>query len=210
MGVLTLTNMQTEVEAALGGRALGTSITTPWINAGYMEVVGAVRHEALVSTDTFSTANGTAEYALPANTYQVYTLHNETGKVPISFIPMQEYFRRDYLTTGTPVYWTRVGGYIRLAPCPSSTLSVRRVLQKAVTALSNGSDVTVLDENWDRAIVLLAVSHGMFGKGEDARGLNWYNRAIAYMQSQLTDDQRAAFALRFAGLPQQATAAQGA
>lgn len=188
MGVLTLLQIRTEVDALMGNRTgvLDPRIDT-WINLAYTDIATGIDFEELDAELDFNTAVGTFEYTGPVNPLVIQLLRDEANQNLLTWVPKAEYFRLDRATNGVPRRWTRRGTQILVWPPPSAILALMALYKRTPPPLAADGDVTILPGYIDNALIFLGAGYGLLAVNEDARAVVWLNRAITYLGSRLTN-----------------------
>ncbi len=187
MGLMSLDDLRTDVQSALGDKGITNSRLDRWINFGYLDLGGSVDFEILEGDTTTATSTGVQTIAVPTDTEIIKLIKDTTNDTLLGWIPKVEMFRRSITPTAVPINWTRHGNLIYLHPVPNGTINMFIVHKDAPAILSSGSDITVFADIWDPAVFLLAVHQGLLALGEDQRSASWLGRAISYIQSKITE-----------------------
>jgi hypothetical protein len=188
MGFMTLENFRDDLESAMGDRGIGELRLARWVNFGYIDISGAIEFEMLETTSQFTTSNGNRSIPVPSNVMIVKGVRDRSNDRLLGWIQKNEYFRRSSLSTGQPTQWSRHGNEILLYPVPDGGYSIDVMYQTFPTLLINDSDTTILPNMWDVAVHQLSVYYGLQTVGEEQRASLWYNRAVNYIQSRMTED----------------------
>lgn len=203
MGVTTLLNFRTDVIAALASRITeldNSAQINRWINAGYMEVTGAVDFPELDDVFNVATSSGVDEYAGPTDSAGWVGVYDESNDTLLERVTLSQLYRRDRSTNDTPEFWSRKGDTLILSPKPDTVINERIIHKKTPALLDDDADLTSIPGTWDQAIYLLAVSNGHLSFAEENRATFWRNLAVAYIQSRFTEGN--VIAARFAAVPQ--------
>ena len=187
MGLLALSDFEDELEVTFGERNLSAGTLARWINFGYLELCTAVDFEGLDAEDTFNTAVGDDDYTAPTDPLVIKIVRNMTQDEPLTWTPKEDFMRLEKGTNDTPKRWTRHIDDILVWPTPIAIESILVVYKDEPAALSAASDETVLPAAWDMAVTYLATGHGYMTLGEEARAIVWYNKAISYINSRMTE-----------------------
>jgi hypothetical protein len=188
MGLLTLTNFRDDLQAALGNKGHVNGTLDRWINLAYLDVTGSEAFEALTSEDTSqSTVSGTNSVNVPPGAHVVIVVRNTATDTKLDWLPKEEYWRYSQSSSGSPTKWTRQANKILLHPVPNAIQALRIVSTKSPTVLSGTSDLTAIPDTWDAAIFMISVHYGLLARGEEQRAMIWLQRAVAYMQSRMTE-----------------------
>lgn len=187
MGLLSLLQIRTEVDASMGNRTgvLDPRLTT-WINLAYNDIASGIEFKELDGETTIPTVVGTASYAGPANPLVIQMVRDENNQNLLTWIPEAEYFRLNRATNGQVQRWTRRGTTIRVWPPPSAIVNLTVFYKITPTPLAADGDLTVLPPYTDNGLIFLATAYGFLAVNEEARALVWLNRAINYLGSRLT------------------------
>lgn len=188
MGALQLSEFRDQLEVTFGERGLSSTILNQWVNFGYLELVTGLDFEILDNEFTFNTAVGDRDYTGPTDPLVIKFLRNETQDETLTWVPKEEFFRLPSATNGTPKRWTRHLDEIFVYPKPTAIESMLAVYKDEPTELSNDTDVTVIPATWDQAIINLSTSHGYMVVGEENRAVVWYQKAVNYINSRMSED----------------------
>jgi hypothetical protein len=194
MGLITLTDLRTDLQTVLGNKGIAEAALDRYINFGYYDLAGAIEFEALTVQTALSTTASQAyinNATTPSTALVVLMLRDSTNDSLLGWVPRNEYFRRKQASTGVPQVWTRHPNSgvpsLFLHPVPNGVFSVEVTTIEPPTALSNGTDVSVLPTIYDPALFQLAVHHGLLAQNEEQRAMAWLGRAIAYLESRITE-----------------------
>ena len=188
MAYMQLADYRTDLQTALGDRGLSNTILDRHINFAYLDIIGAVKFPELVEEDTSqSTANGVNSVNVPTGAMLVDLVRNTTDDVKLQWIPLQEYWRLTQ-AAGVAAKWSRQKNKIMLNPVPNGIKALRILYIKSPARLSGSTDVTVLPDTWDSAVFLLSVHFGLLAVGEEDRATVWFQRALAYVQTRMTEE----------------------
>lgn len=187
MGFMDLSDFRAELEVHFGERSLDPGTLDRWTNFGYLELCTGVDFEILDEDHGFNTANGDRDYTGPTTPLAIKLLRNTTQDESLTWTPKEEFFRLAWTKTGTPKRWTRHIDDILVWPTPTAIHAMIAVYKKTPTILSLDTDKTVLQDAWDRAISMLSTYHGYMSLGEEKRAAFWYNVAVNYINSRLTE-----------------------
>ncbi len=172
MGVYTYTEFQSKLVTNLGERDDIENQKSSWVNIAYQSfcnrnkfwkftVPKLFRFPELDVTSEKTTKDGQA-YILKESDYLfAYTLWDKTNDVPITFRPHRWYVkqtgRSDTDSEDKPQFWTTYGNKIYLYPTPDDAYNIT-VYYRKKPALMTGSNTTVIGEEWDESILLLATA----------------------------------------------------
>ena len=188
MGLLTLVDFRDEIDVTFGERSLDTPHYDRWINFAYLDICTAVDFDILDAELSFNTADGTRNYNAPTTPYiSIKHVRDTSSDYSLAWIPKEDFFRLTAADEGAPKRWTLHLDDIYLYPCPDGIYAVKAIYKQTPTILSEDGDVTVLQAGWDAAVTMLAVHYGYMALGEEQRAVVWYNRAISYIQSRMTE-----------------------
>jgi hypothetical protein len=188
MGFLTLLDFRDELDVTFGERNLQDPTYNRWINYGYLDLCTAIDFDILDLEQTFNTAIGVRSYVAPSDPFLLIKhVRDTTCDYSLTWIPKEEFFRLTAADEGTPKRWTLHLNKLWFYPVPDGIYSIIDIYKNTPSLLVEDDDVTVLQAGWDAAVSMLAVHYGYMAMGEEARGIAWYNRAIAYMQSRMTE-----------------------
>ncbi len=207
MGVLTLLQIRTELDSAMGSRSnVDDARRDVWINLAYTDIASGIDFTELDDDLAIPTVQGQNNYAGPANPLIVQLLRDEDNDNLLTWIPNSEYFRLDRsVAEAVPKRWTRRGDELLVFPNPNGVIQLLAFFKQTPPPLVGDGDVTILPPYVDNGVLLLGIAYGLLAVGEDARAVTWTNRAIAYLGSRLTGQD---FSFLLGGLTQtQPTAA---
>lgn len=189
MGLMTLADFRGELSAVTGGRAnIGDPRIDLWINFGYFDVTGAVEFDELEDELEVTTTSSVDSVNLPSTVRSVYGVRGPSGL--LQWVTKHEWMRLFGAASAEPTKWTRIGNEIKLSPTPNALYSLIAFTKVDADKLEADTDVTVLPRTWDMAVHYLAVSHAYYAMEEVATGANWLNRAIAYIQTRASEENR--------------------
>jgi len=186
MGILTLAEYRTDIEAALGSRAYGTILTDQWTNSAYYEVSGVMEHPEMFNTFSVPTVASTSSYAGPTNSIGWRFVEDVDNDTVLEFIALEDFYRRSRVTEGVPDKWTRTIDTLVLHPTPNAIINLKIHYTLEPTALSSSGHKTILPAMWDHAVFLLAVERGHLHAHEENRAALWRNNAVTYIQGLMT------------------------
>lgn len=187
MGFMALSDFRDELEVHFGERDIGEGPLNRWTNFAYLELCTGVDFEILDADHEFDTGSGDRDYTGPTTPLTIKLLRNTTQDEALTWAPKEEFFRLTWTKTGTPKRWTRHIDDILLWPTPTTIHAMIAVYKKTPTILALDADKTVLQAGWDQAISMLSTHYGYMSLGEEQRGVFWYNRAVNYINSRLTE-----------------------
>jgi hypothetical protein len=188
MSGMKLEDFRASLNVTFGERNVDQPILDQWINYGYYDVCSAVDFDILDIEHAFSTVGATRSYDTPTEPYMIIKhVRDETSDFSLSFIPKEDFFRLAKADTGEPKRWTLHLDDIYLYPVPDSAYSMYAIVKNVPERLENDEDDSVLQPVWDVAIDMLATQYGYMSLGEENRALVWFNRAIMYIQTRMTD-----------------------
>ena len=129
---MNLSELKTRVKRNLGNRTDIDDLITQWINACYLDLIttgkfpelgrfAPIPVPELDATTTFSTTNGTASYAFPADGLFPISMRDVTNDQPLKQRDIRWYDRHKTSATGKPLIYAIYGGYIYLEPTPDNT-----------------------------------------------------------------------------------------
>ena len=176
-GSLTYTELQDYVSLQFGKNTAWetpTNYVGVWVNRAYHQLTtqnifwatGGKRFHfpELETSSAVSTVDGTAYVAVPTDALFVRDLFDTTSKRYLRNIPYRRYIeytdRADTTAEGEPTEWVRAGTSLYLHPTPDAVYSLTRYYRKVPTALSGGTDVTLIGSEWDLPIITLAAYIG--------------------------------------------------
>lgn len=182
MASVTLTTLRTRVRERadmVGSSFIDDSATglDAYINEANQRLHGllvdALGEEYVSSTSSFTTASGTADYALPSGFYKLYGVDlNFQGewRTLLRFEQSERNAFREVHPTMLPRY-NLVGSNLRLYPATTNGLSgVIRYAPEA-TILVNGSDTVNYTNGWEKYVVVDAAIQALLKEETDVRGL---------------------------------------
>jgi hypothetical protein len=183
MGFMTLDQFRNELQSSLGERTFDNDRLNIWVNSAYLDIASSVDFARFDNTSTGSTSN--REVSLPANIMVVkfVSVQNQL----LGYVPQAEAFRRRS-ESGTPVKWTRSQNNVILVPSPASSVSYEIMYKTTPSRLTSAGSTTDIPDFWDLAVQLLSVHHALLALGEEERAMTWYQRAIQYIQTRMSED----------------------
>lgn len=188
MGLITLSEFRERLDVTLGDRNLSSDPFDDAINDAYMEIAGGVEFKEFEAIHQFVTVDGTISYALPAvDIAAVEFIVRTSDFLNLRWVSKGEFLRLDP-GDATPTVWTRIGDSIYLNPTPDAAYGIDLHYRTMPGILSADADVTEISRLWDQPVYLLAVHYMWMALGEEDRGVVWYQRALAALQSRMTED----------------------
>jgi hypothetical protein len=151
----TLTNLLANVREHIGNPPTGSvadAYITKRINASYREVVTRYRHPENEASETITTAAGTATDAVPSAYWYTEAMRDETNDRVLKFRPINWILAQDRDTRGKPNYFSVWGANFIFHPVPDGVYSITHYYKTIPTALSSGSDTTIVLSPWDEII----------------------------------------------------------
>ena len=168
---------QSDLEFSLGRPSgdLGTYVDN-WINTAYMTIATKQRHThsktrkqyeiyfpQLETIGSVNTVDGTATVAVPADCLYIRTVHDSTSDVKLTSMDTWEDYvaktgRADTDQEAAPTEWVRHASTVYLYPTPDAVYAMKIWYRKRPAALTAAGDQTVLGEEWDEPIQLLATA----------------------------------------------------
>lgn len=151
----TLTNLIVNVREHIGGpptASVADAYITKRINASYREVCTRYRHPENETSETITTAAGTATDANPTAYWYTEGIRDETNDKVLKYRPLSWILAQDRDTRGKPLYYTQWGSNLLFHPVPDGVYSLTHYYKTVPTALSSGSDTTVVLSVWDEII----------------------------------------------------------
>jgi len=152
---------------------VSTNYYEVWVNAAYRQLTSAKKifgvrfnlyFPELETTTTSNTADGTAYVSVPADCIIVREIEHTTDDHMLTNISWSDYLdtsgRADTDAEGPPTEWVRRGSRIYLSPTPDATDTLTIYYKQRVTDLS-GTGATAIANEWDEAILQLAVIKGL-------------------------------------------------
>lgn len=187
MGILTLDEMRTEIGSALGNREglLDARINT-WANMAYFDVASGIEFEELAETLSLPTVGSQYAYTGPLSPLVIRLARDDDNEQLLTEVTVPEFFRLDRTASGALVQWCQHGTQILYHPTPVGVVNTSVFSLGTPTRLAADTDLTVLPGYIDVAIILLGTHYGLIATGEGARGIEWLNRAMAYLGSRIT------------------------
>lgn len=187
MGFLALTDFVDELTLMLGNPSgLTGGNLERWVNFGYLELASGVDFEALDEDFSFASVAGMQNYGGPVDPLAVKLVRNESQDYNLDWVGKEDLLRRPKGTSGAPEVWTRHKGDILLWPVPLGADTFNAIFKEAPATLT-GTDKTVLAAQWDQAVLMFAASFGYHALGVADRGVTWFNRGVAYVNSRMTE-----------------------
>lgn len=174
----TLNNLVNDVTLDLGSPPTGIvsfGTITNRINKSYREVATRYRHPELESSETITTVASTATDALPSDYWYTVGMRDETNDKVLKYRTLNWILAQDRDTEGQPKYYTQYGSNLLFHPIPDDAYSLTHYYIIQITALSSGSDSTVLNDAWDEIIEWGAVWRIHQALGEQDRMIHARN-----------------------------------
>lgn len=190
MGLMTLADFRSDLQAVLGSRQVTQVRLDRWIYFGYVDLAGAIDFEEFHSILPAPTVIGQQIYPVPDGVRVIKGIVGSAGL--LQYVEDHEFFRRPP-QDGLPVRWTRFGTAYLLGPTPNAVQGINLLAKVDPDPLVAATDVTVLSPVWDQAIYLFSVYHGLIAVGEnEAKAREFLGRAFTYVQSRSTHDEEEA------------------
>lgn len=149
-----------------------------WTNQAYKQICAAhkmpglnkvFRIPELETSSSATTTDGTAYVSVPTDCIAIRTVFDETNDRKLTYIPLAEYLAyTDRATTsaeGDPTEWTRAGSKIYLHPTPGTTGDTLTIHYKKRPSDLSGTSTTIIGDEWDEPIVILASQKGFIWQG---------------------------------------------
>ena len=188
MGLIQLSEYRDDVNRALGELALEDPDVNRYVNNAYYDIAGSIDFEILEEIDeSKSTTTGVAHVVYPEGAILIKQVKDTLNGLLLTYTQKEEHFRKQYLTTGAPKSWTAHKNTIRFAPTPNAAIPLLIVFKKLPEPLIGDGDVSVFPHHWDQPIFLLSVHYAFLALGQEVRASVWLARAIASIQSRITD-----------------------
>lgn len=187
MGFMTLQHFRDELVNAVGGERLGagTDRKDRYINMAYYEICGVLEFKDLMAVQSISAVLGTLAYSQPSDLLGVRAIIDQTNKNRLLKISEENYLMLDPEETGEPSRWTRYGGSIHIWPGPTESLAMKNLyIQQPATMPAGGS---ILPAQWDSPIWMLSCYYALLSLGDQHLSIQWFERAMAYLSSRITD-----------------------
>jgi len=204
MARMSALDFVTEIRLHLGGETSETISDNQilrWLNRSYIELASLYNFEELDTSTSITTADGTAEYAVPstgaADILKVGSVIDTTNKFtlrPWSGDQYDDASQGDAANiTGQPVfwYWSGVGAnndsytvrQMTLWPTPDGAYTITVSYRKKPTelVLTPSPTSSILLEPFDDTLVLKAVSKGWRALGDDDKS---YKAALSAKESE--------------------------
>lgn len=151
----TLTNLISNVRENLGSPPTGIvadAFITKRLNNSYREVVTRYRHPENEASETITTVSGTATDAVPSAYWYTEAMRDETNDRVLKYRPISWILAQDRDTNGEPHYFSLWGSNFVFHPIPDGAYSITHYYKTEPTALSDGSDTTIVLDVWDEII----------------------------------------------------------
>lgn len=183
MGYILLSAYRTDVQEALGNKAIPDATLDRYINLGYFDVVGSVNAEILNSESAIPTVVGQEYIPAPTNVKTIH--HIRYSDRTLAWTPWARLFREPMTPTGVPTRWYHFGNRIYLRPVPAGIYSLVTFIQKSAAKLTNVGDVSILPDEFDGPILSLAISWGFLFQNEERRAAYWMQLAIESLKAKI-------------------------
>lgn len=188
MGLLKLLDFRDELDVTFGERNIESPTYNRWINFGYLDLCTSVDFDIFDDEVTVPTSNGVRSYTGPTSPFLfIKHIRDNTSEEGLSFIPKEDFFRLPISDTDAPKRWTLHQSKIWLYPTPNAAYSLKVIFKETPDPLEEDDDPTVLHAGWDAAVSMLSTHYGYMALGEENRGIAWYNRAVSYIQTRMTE-----------------------
>lgn len=196
MGIMTLQNFRDDLKDALGRPTVDANRLDRWVNNALFEFGHAFEFPELEKVGSINTVAGQRSYDVPAdframhdNGVRIVTPQDRFGGTLVNE-SRRQYLMADRYDTGNAR--GVVGAYhmyqkkIWVRPAPDGTATAIEFDYWAkVTKLTNPTDVTVFDEDWDEILFRGALYRGHLAYGEHDRVQNVFNLFLADIRSRV-------------------------
>lgn len=191
MGHLTLANFRTRMSRPLGNRTgLTDEEKNLWINAGYFDLVGAVKFEKFRDTLDVSLDPGEDYFEHPLYVLGIEAVHQiiYDEERPLLYTDLRNFNRHRQIDSVDELRtWTLNGNVVLLNAPPTSGATLRLEFYREPDRLEADGDKTVLASTWDEAVHRFAVAKAFLDLGEHAKAKSWEDFAAEYVGSRLDD-----------------------
>jgi hypothetical protein len=182
MSTVTLTTLLTRVRERAdmaSSSFISDARLTDFVNEANQKLHGmlvdALGEEYVSSSSSFTTASGTADYALPSGFYKLYGVDLTVGGNirPLSRFNRSERnpLRNTTLNVGLIPRYNLVGSNLRLYPVPTSVMTGAILYAPEATTLVSAEDQVTYPNGWERFIVLDAAIQCLLKEESSVGGL---------------------------------------
>lgn len=191
MGLFTLEDFHDELAVMMDESAPRTKPSsrrmTRYVNMGYNELTSTQEFKALFAIQTIPTVVDDRDYTINTDIQSVRGVIDTTNKYRLLRISTENYFLLDPDVTGQPTRWTRENGLLWVHPVPDAVYSLDVLHQQEPTPLAVATDVTVLRNVWDQAVLLLAAKAAATSQGDTEKVELFLGLARNYIGSRMGD-----------------------
>lgn len=187
MGVMTLTDLEDEVNANLKYSVTNSTRLDRWINAAAEFVHNQFDFENNKKIHSFNTVVDQIIYNLPTDIEGIRALRNVTPENTGLLRRSERIWSFDATSTGMPTRWGQEGQTIYLWPTPDGVYNLELWYIIQMAKLSTKTSVTVFPDHWDMAVVFYATYIGSMSTQGAAAALPWYQAYSGYV-SKIQDE----------------------
>jgi hypothetical protein len=193
-GWMNLAEMRTEVARRAGGRTdLDPAAIALHINEAYLDLCSMLQFEWMDATIEWSTVAGVAQYALPSAIREVVKISSvgdpdvdDDG--PLEKVDMAEYRRMGRedsdLHSKPSAFTLSPDNVLVLWRTPDAIYSMSAEVMLRPARLTSDSHYPVYPEEWNEAVLTLAVSKAVGALREFELSAQLYNTYLGYVRSR--------------------------
>lgn len=188
MGYMALSDFRSSVQSALGNRSLANASLDQYINFGYLDIAGAITFQVLNSEYSLTTLAANFSVDAPSNIFSVLHIRNVSNRKLLTWMPLPDLFRKIPLTPpGEVVGWNHYGSKIYLFPTADAVYTLNAFVRRSPDRLTDAADVSVLPDEFDTPILMMANYYGFLLNAEEERASYWLGLAINNLQAKLVE-----------------------
>lgn len=198
MGLLTLTELKTEIKLNLANRSDRDSSLGTYINWGQLEIAKAHTFRELRKLTELATVADSKYITLTANPKNIMSLRLIDGTLSrkLRYIPTRKWDkfvpRPESLTTARPDFytvWSQDGTVkFELYRIPDAVYTVEMRWEAYPTAMTTDSQTSDY-ENLDECIVSFATSKAFRSLGNDTKAGEWLGKGRSLLATAIRDDK---------------------
>lgn len=190
MGQTTLSEFRTRLQTTLGNRGLTNAELDIWINAGYFEVIGAVKFDDMkLDLLLFTGGADVRSIQIPDRILAITSVHIDAESYDLIETSPENLKRRqrEGRETGVPQYYAKQARNLLIYPVSDADYRLDGTAIYEPEKMDSDTDTTEIASTWDTAVHMFAASQAFLDLGEDERSAYWKDRAMMYAGSRITD-----------------------
>lgn len=187
MGIVNLAGFRTRLQTTLGNRGFTAAELDVWINAGMVEVAGAIEFDGLKYKVDTVLSKGVYEYGLAPDVLAITAvwISGFRGKGKLLRTTPEVIESMDRRREGFPKRYSKRSHTLIVHPTPDQEHLAHMVVMNEPRLMNDAVDTTSFPSTFDSGVHMMAVSAAYLDLGEEHRALVWANRCAAYLGSRL-------------------------